>query len=223
MKRDYFYIVAIILLLMFGFQSWRAKFNMKKINKANLTVLNDSIRTYKNSLGLMVSEKLAFQGTKKELQGFLNLSKKDNKQLKVALKKYKKLASVTEIVTEIKIDSFYVPFEIKIPCTFERSFIKEDLFYTIAGDVNESGIAIADVRFKNHQTIVIGKKKSGFLKTEYKVSVTNSNPYMQTNSLDNYSFTERKKRFGIGLSLGFGMHSNGFFLGPSLNYNIIHF
>ncbi len=189
----------------------------------NIEASLDSIKYYKNILGQEVAEKLAYKGSKNDLEQFLNAEKEKNKQLAASLKKWKTIASATKTTTVTEIKEVPVPFEVKIPCNFERTFLKEDPFYTFSGIVNQDGITFKNLLIPNTQTLVIGKKKTGFFKTEFRVESTNSNPYIKTTSLDNFTFIEKQKRFGIGVSFGFGFYQKGFFIGPSINYNFMQF
>lgn len=189
----------------------------------NIKASHDSISFYINRLGLEVAEKAAFQGTANELSIFLDLEKKKSKQLAVSLEKFKKLASITKIETVTKIIQIPVAFNKPVPYDFERAFKKLDPHYTISGTVNQSGIHFKELSFINIQNLVVGLKKTSFFKKEFRAEITNSNPYIKTTTLDNFTFTEKNKRFGIGISFGFGFYANGFFVGPSLNYNLITF
>ncbi|WP_439130010.1 DUF6549 family protein [Polaribacter sp.] len=216
-------ICLIILLSVLLFNQCSQNAHLQQTNKQNQLALLDSVEYYKNKLGLEVAQKLAFKGTVKDLSIIFEEAKKENAQLKEAVKKFKKLASATVVNTITEIKEVPVPFEVKVPYNFERTFLKEDNFYSLSGTVNQSGINFTSLSFPNTQTLVVGKKKTGFLKTEYRVEVTNSNPYIKTNAIDNFTFTEKTKRFGIGVSFGFGVYTNGFFVGPSVNYNLIKF
>jgi hypothetical protein len=221
--KNFIQIGLIVVFAVLFFNQCRLSTEKEKINKNNQLALLDSISYYENELGKEVAEKKAFKGSASELELILEQKKDSNEQLRVALKKWKRLKSVTTTETITKIDSVKVPFEVKIPCDFERNFKKEDPFYTIAGKVNETGLKFDEISFPNTQTLVVGDKKTSFFKTEFRMEVTNSNPYIKTTSIDNFTFIEKEKRFGLGFSFGFGIYSSGFFVGPSINYNLIEF
>lgn len=213
-------IIIMAILLIHQFEDKRA---VQKTSKHNESVLLDSISYYKNSLGQEVAEKKSFQGTAQELKQILDAKRKENAQLNEALKKWRKVINISDTQTETRIDSIKVPFEVRVPCDFSRTWIKKEKFYSVAGEVNELGVTIENILIPNQQTIVVGTKKLGMFKTEFRAEITNSNPYIKTTSIDNFTFVERKKRFGIGASFGFGFYHNGFFVGPSVNYNLIEF
>jgi hypothetical protein len=221
--KNFTYIAILILISVLFFNQCRQTAQLKKSNKHNQLTLLDSINYYKNKLGLEVAEKSSFKGTVNDLSIAFEDAKKENTQLKEAVKKFKKLstATITSTITEIK--EVPVPFEVKVPCNFERTFLKENPFYTFSGVVNQGGINFKKILIPNTQTLVVGKKKLSLFKTEFRAEVTNSNPFIKTTTLDNFTFIDRKKRFGFGVSFGFGVYSNGFFIGPSVNYNFINF
>lgn len=221
--KNFIQIALIIVLSVLLLKQCNVSAHLEKTYKNNIETSLDSIQFYKNAIGLEVAEKKAYKGTAKDLELFLKDEKQKSKQLQTALNKYKKLASVTKIETITEIKEVPVPFEVKVPLDFSRTFLKENEFYSIAGEVNQNGINFKSLSIPNTQTLVVGKKDIGFFKTEFRAEVTNSNPYVKTSSLDNFTFTENKKRFGIGFSFGFGVYSNGFFTGASVNYNLIQF
>jgi hypothetical protein len=223
MAKNFIQILVIVVLSILLLNQCSKNRTLKSNNKSNQLALLDSVSYYKNSLGFEVAEKRAFQGTAKELKVILDQKKAENAQLAEAVKKWKKISSITEVGSVVKIKEVKVPFEVKVPCDFQRTFNKVEPFYSINGNVNQFGVKIDSILFNNTQTIVVGSKKIGFFKTEYRVESTNSNPFIKNTQLDNFSFTERKKRFGIGVSFGVGVYSGNFFIGPSVNYNIIQF
>jgi hypothetical protein len=77
-------------------------------------------------------------------------------------------------------------------------------------------------------TLIIGRKKVGFLKYEERAELFHSNPLVRTTNIGNYEVIKRKKRIGLGASVGYGISvgnqiSIAPYLGLSLNYNLIEF
>jgi hypothetical protein len=221
--RNFIQIAIIIGLSVLLFHQCNKNRNIKSTNENNQSALLDSISYYKNSLGMEVAEKLAFQCTTAELEVILQDKRKENEQLNEALKKWKKIANATEINTVTEIKEVPIPFEVKIPCDFSRTFAKQDKWFSIGGMVNQDQIFIENVLLYNTQTVVIGKKKLSMFRSEFRAEVTNSNPYIKTVDIQSFNFIEKNKRFGIGISFGFGVYESGFFIGPSINYNLIQF
>lgn len=193
-----------------------------RIHKVNQLALFDSVQYYQNKLGLEVAQKQTFKGAAKELKTILSASVKENEQLKETIAKFKKLENASSVNQTIKIDSVDIPFNEKVSVNFVRKFLKQTEFYSFFGEVNQFGINI-NFLSNNLQTQVTGVKRLGWLSSEYRTEITNSNPHISTTNFQNFNFKERKKRFGIGVSFGFGFYQKGFFIGPSVNYNFIHF
>ena len=78
---------------------------------------------------------------------------------------------------------------------------------------------------QNDQSIVFGKKKTGLLKKEWVVEIVNSNPYVKTNKLGNYSLKDKRKKISlnIGISYGFNLKTEQMqpLIGLSLGYPIV--
>ena len=223
MKREFIYIVIIVALSVMFLNQLLKNSDKDSSYSHNLKVLNDSLVYSKNKLGQEVANKLAFKGTNEELKKIIDLKETENSQLQISLLKWKQLASVTKVVTETKLDTVYIPFNEPVPFEFSRSFQKVDQWYSIFGLVNQEGVSINNISIPNTQTIVSGKKKISFLKTEYRFEITNSNPNIKNLEADVYNFVERNKRFSLGVSFGYNPFSNSFFIGPSIHYSLIRF
>jgi len=221
--RDFTLNSIIIILGILFIHQYEDKKALSETSKKNQLTLLDSVNYYKNALGQEVAEKRSFQGTVDELETIIEQKKAESKQLAEALKKWKFIANATEIKTVTEIKEVAIPFEVPIPCEFSRTFVKHDPFYSIGGEVNQNQIFIDNIFVPDTQTIVAGSNKLGWYKTEIRAEITHSNPNIKTLTIDNFTFVEQKKRFGIGASFGFGVYHNGFFVGPSFNYNLIEF
>ena len=218
-------IIVILGLTCLSFHLWNEKRTAQRTYTHNMEVLNDSLHTYENKLGLVVAEKKAFQGEKKELEQLIELQ---GKQLQEALKKSKP-TTATKIVTETKIDTVLVPFsnnfEFHKPTVnsdvFAPFYIKTE-FYTIDGVVQDLGVLINSIRIPNEQSVVVGKKKIGFLKWEYRAEVTNSNPLITVTELASFTFKEPKKRFGVGAFAGMAIDGTPT-VGVGVSYSFFSF
>ena len=217
--------IVILALLCFSFHFWQKKRTAQRTYAHNMEVLNDSLHTYENKLGLVVAEKKAFQGEKKELEQLIELQ---GKQLQEALKRTKP-TTATKIVTETKIDTVLVPFSSNFE--FHKPTVDFDVFapfsiktefYTIDGVVQDLGVLINSIRIPNEQSVVVGKKKIGFMKYEYRAEVTNSNPLITVTDLASFTFKEPKKRFGIGAFAGMAIDGTPT-VGVGVTYSFLSF
>jgi hypothetical protein len=220
--KNFLLISALIIVSALLVHQCRVTTQLSQTNKKNQLASLDSINYYKNKLGLEVAEKQTFVGTSKQLKIYLEAAKQKNKQLRNTIAAFRKLAAASSVEQTIKIDSVDIPFQEKVSVNFVRKFLKQTEYYTFSGEVNEFGINV-NFLSTNLQTQATGIKNVGWFNSEFRTEVTNNNPYITTSNFQNFTFIERKKRFGIGVSFGFGLYQKGFFIGPSVNYNLIQF
>ncbi|MAX50553.1 MAG: hypothetical protein CMH22_01060 [Methylophaga sp.] len=176
--------------------------------------LNDTIAYYQNKLGQQVAEKKAIQGDKATLEILLSKQIDSTGQLKRLVSKYKNIAAAGNITQETKIDTVEIPYEAAVPFEFTREFTKQTDYYSITGTSNQNGVTLNDIQIPNSLSFAIGKKRTGFFRSEYRIEAVNSNPYVQTTGLDSYTLKVPTKRLGLSLYAGYGVGSN-FTLQPS--------
>lgn len=146
----------------------------------------------------------------------------DNEQLQQTIASFKKPKSASSAEIKVEVKDVDVLFAAPIPFTFSTEFKKITKNYAFSGVANEYGLTF-NFFATTKQTLATGLKKTGVFKTDFTSELTNSNKIFTVTDMTNIDFTERKKRFGIGISFGIGVYSNGFFVGPSINYNLIEF
>lgn len=222
MKRDLIYIIALFVFAALYFNACTNNIAIKKSMKENSKVFNDSLEYFKNSIGLITAQKLAHQGSERELKNIISAKSDSLGILKTAIKGFKKIASAAKVETETKIDTVRIPFKVEIPCEFTREFEKKDKYFSIFGNINQSGINFNSITIPNTQAIVLGQKKTGFFKDEFRFEVTNSNPHINVIQADAYSVQYPKKRFGVGIFGGVDLLGNLTF-GLGVNYSVIRF
>ena len=187
-------------------------------------VMNDTISYYETKNGDIIASKLAIEGSNKSLELLISSLNDSTKQLKTLVSKFKRVASASQTKTITVIDSIKVPYSID-GVVFDKTFRLKEPYYTINGRSTNNGLFIDDLSIPNTQSIVVGKRKKGFLKTEYRIEVQNSNPFINTTAVDSYTLKERKKRIGLGIYLGYGLNNTGLTpqLGVGLSYDVIRF
>jgi hypothetical protein len=125
-----------------------------------------------------------------------------NDTLSELMKQYKKLRNVTimENTTQIINDSIAYD-TIKIPCDFEPFQVRRDSsHYMFAGTVAPDFFRIDSLKIHDEQSLVFGKRKTGFLKRpEYTAEVVHSNPLIRTTNIGTYSIKEKRKKFVISV------------------------
>lgn len=162
-----------------------------KVNEATIDAQNSEISNYKLKNGQLVTSKKFAILTEKQLKQ--QILSKDN-ELKELSKKFAKVKAVTKTITVTKIDSVDVPFEVKIPCDFERSDSVVDKHYSFDYAVNLNGLKIKNLTIPDSISIVTGSKRKWFLgKETLTIDITHSNPNIQETSLQHYEIRNKKK------------------------------
>lgn len=179
--------VVILVLVCYSF----VQCENNKTALANIDALNSKISTYELENGQLVSSNLSLQFDKDQLE---DLVISQDKELEEIYKKFSEVKTVTKTVTITKIDSVDVPFEVKVPCDFERSDSVIDKHYSFDYAVNQNGLKIKNLTIPDSVSIVTGSKRKWFLgKKTYTIDITHSNPNIQETSLQHYEVQEPKK------------------------------
>ena len=175
------------------------------------TSYSDSARTYKDKLGNQIAynSTLEFQN-QKQLKDFLS----KNDSMALLLKKFKHIISVTQSGSTIVIhDTVPIYFDRPIPCDFKPFAVHKDtIFYHFKGTIYPDRFTLDSINIPNKQTIVVGEKKTGFLKREQQINIMNSNPYVIVTNAGAYTINTKKKwyqtalfQIGVGLAIGYGV------------------
>ena len=155
-----------------------------------------------------------------------------NDTLLKLVKKFKSVQSGTIInnYTTINGDTIIYKKGDSIPCDFKAFKIRRDsVHYKFVGTIGKNFFSIDSLSIPNKIDLIIGRKKTGFLKAEERAEIINSNPLVKTTNIGNYVVVSKKKRFGIGASAGYGLQFNkgevraGIIIGLSANYNLLEF
>ena len=207
-RRYIYVIVALIVILICSVVFIRCE-HQKQIDDLvkNVATYSDSAKHYKSKYGVVAfNQTLQFQN-EKQLKAYFS----QNDTLKQLLKNFKKINSVTIIKEKIYIhDTIPIPFETKIPCDFKPFQVKRDCTnYHFKGTIFPDKFNIDEISIPNKQTVVLGEKKTGFMKKEYRVEITNSNPLIMTSNVGGYTVNPKKEwyqrpvvTFLIGTAVG---------------------
>lgn len=105
------------------------------------------------------------------------------------LKKYKNQKAKIEFKTKTKIETLRVPFKDTIkaePFVKPFSYTEKNNWYSISGDVRNTGLKFDSISFRNKYSLLIANKKLSFFKpSEPEVVLTNFNPYTSTTAMNN--------------------------------------
>ena len=218
MKNIHHIVTAVLIVLCIYL--WRSNRQTKYTTSNNIGALTDSLGHYQTKEGVWVAEKKLFQGTEKDLKQII---KSKDAAFQKLLKSFKKPVAAAVIKTITKIDTVFIPYKTKIDLpVFELSFSKNAKHYSINGISTNEGINILDISIPNSQNVVVGKKKIGWFKREYRIEVANSNPHIKVTDLDGFSFRPKPKRFGLGVFVGYSTDLE-VVIGVGVAYNLLSF
>lgn len=154
-----------------------------------------------------------------------------NDTLSKLISKFKDIKSTTIInqYTTINGDTIKLKGD-SIPCDFKPFKVRRDsAHYKFVGTIASKYFSIDTLSIPNKVSIVIGLKKMGFLKRgEERAEIINSNPLVKTTNIGNYVVIPKRKKIGVGASVGYGLSLSGKpilapYVGVSLNYNLFEF
>jgi hypothetical protein len=114
------------------------------------------------------------------------------------LKKELNLKTVDVLVkykSVFKYDTINHVFREKLPCDdFSDSFRVDSTYFKFDAVLTNKMLSLRNVEVPNQQSIIIGEKKNGFLRSsDYSVVITNSNPNIKGEGLESYTFKPKPK------------------------------
>jgi len=176
-KTKYKNALIIGLLIALVLSIYLCSNNKKLIEPQNIALL-DTTNYFKNKLGTITATKKVLELEKKDLKELLY--SKDS-TLNILRKELSKVKTIIQTQTITKIDTVFVPFEVREPFDFERKGKHQKEWFQFNYTIDQSGKSFTDFTIPNKQTIVTGFKQKWFLgKQTYTTDITNSNPYVNT-------------------------------------------
>ena len=179
-----------------------------------------STQFYKNKLDLMVAERKTFIATNRTKDSKIFDLSKENKEL---ARKYK--------VVNAKLDAeraFVKPLMVSVAteadnvlCTGSGKF--SDYNTSFSWKYAESQLSVYDFKSTEKLSLVIGAKKTGFFKTEQRVSLTSTNKDMHTKDLKSVLLSNKVKRWGLGASFGYDVINMRTSLLVGISYDFYQF
>ena len=212
-------IALIIVLSVLLFNQCRQSAHFQTTLNNNELAKADTIEYYINAIGLEVAEKLTYKGTAEQLEVYLSEKSKESNQFKEAAKGWRKKYNALHIKLEFVLDSVDVLFNKPVPYNFERTFEKLTKDYALKGIANQNGLNI-DFRAKASVTSFTGVKP---FSSQVTTDLTSSTDLLRISNFDNFSFVQKQKKWGVGVSFGFGFYYKSIFTGVSVNRNFIMF
>lgn len=192
--------------------------NREISSKKLIAQLNDSLRSYRDKEGKMISKISSIEVDNMSFFKQLEVKDKTIKELQKLVKKGTLAASI--IKTEIKVDTVFRTTKIKdtVNVTYETDFdVQGWIWGTVAMNKDTTSLRVFT---RDQYDIRLTKEKDGTY-----IDVINHNPFSTTQEVRSVYKLPKQKKFGIGVSLGYGMTSQGLspYIGFGLNYNLINF
>ena len=215
-KKDYIYLAIILLISVISI--WLLTSNQRKKNdievyKNNISVLNSELDSVRLKNGEMLYEINSLILEKNELEEYLDISKKEVKELEKTLKS--KIAYIAQIEGQVKIDTLLLHDSIYIDANGNMSlyFDYEDKWVTLRGHSTQTTF---DDFYTCLDTLSMNVPLEVGLSEDYRIFVKSSNPYMYITDVKGAMIEESKirkmsKRFGLCVYLGWG-----------IQYGVIH-
>lgn len=229
-------IISLILTVIILIMSTTCSRRENKILNNNVKALTDSVHVLKTKNGDLVYAKQSLILEKKEIEKYLDISKSEIKDLEKKLKS--SLAYISSMKGGVRIDSIIMFDTIVINGSGDTISVKfnyDDKWVSLNGRT-----LIYDTIGETHlDKLEIETPLKVGLTEDYKVFVLSDNPYLKISEIDgaaieNSVIKQKKKRFGIGPYIGFGIGGGTSFnktpyfgwnvsVGLCLTYSLIQF
>jgi len=185
---------VIAVLLLFWFDSCESK-KVAEEQAIEFSNYKDTVMEYKARNGEQIAYNKAIQLSEARFKALSDSMADVFRNIKL-----KEVQSYTKVITEFKVDTVTLEFHDTLPCAdFLKPFTTDSLHYSLAGWITKKDITFSSISLRNDQSIIVGTKKNGlFKKNEYVVTVQNSNPYVTTTGLQNYTFKPDTKWYQRG-------------------------
>ena len=211
------FIIAAILSYITFFSY--TVYKVRNYSSSRIESLTDSIQYYKDSYNVLHSKISII-----EADNFTKINSKDKdiQELQELVKRYKNVQAATVIKTETKIVEKIVNKPVLDTVSKETAYYsKFDLEGFVWGEIiakKDSTDLILNIR--NDFNIV-----SHYDKGKLVLDVSDKNPYSITKSQRSYINLPKQKKWGLGISAGYGANKNGLspYIGLGVNYNLLSF
>lgn len=211
------FIIAVILsyITFFSYTVYKDR----NYSSSRIESLTDSIQYYKDSYNVLHSKISII-----EADNFTKINSKDKdiQELQELVKRYKNVQAATVIKTETKVVEKIVNKPVLDTVSKETAYYsKFDLEGFVWGEIiakKDSTDLILNIR--NDFNIV-----SHYDKGKLVLDVSDKNPYSITKSQRSYINLPKQKKWGLGISAGYGANKNGLspYIGLGVNYNLLSF
>ena len=221
MKKDFIYILVIVLLLIIGTCAINKCSDYKNVNHSNLIALNDTLHTYKDRCNRLVATTLAYEANLKDLKLLNNDLYNEISALK---SKPVTATHITTTITHEVHDTTYIIKPSDIVQGVTERFDYSNRYRTLAGQISYHPdtleLKIDSDKVYVDFTVAMDKKN--------RIHVVSNNPYVQYNEITGFTVPKTKqKRWSIGPFVGASVDvTSGKFspaVGVGISYSLIKF
>ena len=202
------YLLAALFCVFFIYQCDQRK-AIEQQNEQNVSALNDSLETYKNDYGQLISQKKALKGDKQSLKLMLSRKVDSLQNLKKLVDGFSQVDFAGNVNTKTVVDTVVIPYAKPISYEFARDFSADTEYYTIEGIATQESITLNTINIPTQLSMAIGKKKTGWFKSEYRFEATSSNPYVEISDLQGGTFEKYDSPVALSGQLGYGITPEG--------------
>lgn len=182
-------IILIIIISLFYINGCKQNnTNQKRIS--NLLKYKHTVKQYKTKKRNSVNYNNSIEVTPEDLIAIQDtlLNYIEGLELKI-----KNVHSTTIITERLRIDTLKIPIYLT-DCEFDTTVQVLDPYYNMDITLTNKGLTFNTLEFPNRVGITLADKRLKWWKPkESIVTVTNSNPYMQTDGISTYVFKKKKK------------------------------
>jgi hypothetical protein len=179
-------LIVIILFYIDGCNKNRAKDN----RIASLLEYEHTVKQYSGKDGTIVNYNKSLEVRMSDLQAINDslIGYLKNLELKI-----KNVHSTTIITERLRIDTLEVPVYLT-DCKFDTTIVIDSTHYDMDLRLTNRGITFNSLSFPNRSVVTLADKKEKWWKRPTPiVTVTNTNPYMQTEGISSFEFKQNQK------------------------------
>jgi len=191
MKQSNFYLLIIVAIVVLWLTREVCGYYSNKQLSDKLINYQDSTTHYKlklknkDSVTVATNEAIALY-TSKQLQ---DLASKKDAEMKQLLHEFKTTIAAIKLNSTANVTEhwYYYADSVKIPCDFKPiPVVIDSPMFKIGAQVENEKFQIKYLILHDTERIVIGEKRTGFLKRQTRVDVTHSNKFINTKRINAY-------------------------------------
>lgn len=172
--------VVIIVLALLYFQEC----NRSKELSATVTDYERMETEYVNKIGTLTKSVSVLKVANSDQAKLILEKDSDLKKLASEFHDWKR---IVKWKTRVQIDSILIPYEVPVPCEFERTGKVENEFYSIYLKSNQNGVLVDSLKVTEERTTITGFKRKWFWGAQtYSTDTSSNNPYIHTENLKSY-------------------------------------